>query len=186
MSTRGLLAGLVVICLGGCLDPFPGGPQPPDNGADGGGGGADMTTQGGTGIDPAAQHCVDVLNMYRSQAGVAAIKYDATLSVFSTKASQALAAGGAAHQYFIDASQSGTLFSSGFCGGAGENQAPGWAIQPDENGAIDSVLAAMMGEGPGGGHHDAIVSPSYGIVGVGLVVQTDGLWFTNDFSPPCH
>src|SRR4051794_27342008 len=185
MLARGFLAGLVVTCLGGCLEPF--GSQMPADGVDGGGGGAaDMTTQGGSGIDPAAQHCVDVLNMYRAQAGVAAIKYDAKLSMFSTSASQALAAGGAAHQYFIDASHSGTLFSSGFCGGAAENQAPGWSLQPDENGAIDSVLAAMMAEGPGGGHHDAIVSPSYGIVGVGLVIQGGGLWFTNDFSPPCH
>jgi hypothetical protein len=123
--------------------------------------------------------------MYRAQAGVAPLQYDAKLSMFSTAASQALANGGAAHQYFLDAANSGQLFTDGFCNGAAENQAPGWAIQPDENGTIDAILASMMAEGPGGGHHDNIVSPSNGIVGVGLVVQ-NGLWFTNDFSPPCH
>lgn len=177
----------LLVCLGGCLDPFPGPGDPGGSGdmAMGGGGSGDLGG-GGTGIDPYAQHCVDTINMYRSQAGVPPMKYDAKLSMFSTSASQALANGGAAHQYFIDASNNGTLFSAGFCNGAAENQAPGWPIQGGENATIDDVLATMMAEGPGGGHHDNIVSTTWGIVGVGLVVQSNGLWFTNDFSPPCH
>jgi len=38
------------------------------------------------GIDPAAQHCVDIINMHRAQAGVAPIQYSAKLSMFSTAA----------------------------------------------------------------------------------------------------
>ena len=124
--------------------------------------------------------------MYRAQAGVAPLQLDAKLSMFSQSATQALASGGGAHQYFIDASNSGQLFSDGFCNGAAENQAPGWPVDGDENATIDAILSAMMGEGPGGGHHDNIVSSSNAIVGVGLVVQQGSLYFTNDFSPACH
>jgi hypothetical protein len=185
MHLRDLLLGLVVLSASACLDAYPGpGPGDGSSGSDGGAGG-DLAG-GNPGIDPAAQHCVDTINMYRAQAGVAAILYDARLSMFSTAASQALANGGAAHQYFIDAANSGQLFNDGFCNGAAENQAPGWSLQPDENGAIDAILASMMSEGPGGGHHDNIVGAGNGIVGVGLVIQSGGLWFTNDFSPPCH
>jgi hypothetical protein len=123
--------------------------------------------------------------MYRSQAGVAPLQLSTQLDAFSLAASMALAAGGPAHGYFGDAANAGTLYSSGFCNGAAENQAPGWSLSPDEDSAIDSVLATMMGEGPGGGHHDNIVSSGNGLVGIGLYVTGGQLWFTNDFSPPC-
>jgi hypothetical protein len=174
------------VALAGCLPAFPSGPTPtgdPQRATPGGG------TDGGTGAasdDPAVQHCVSTINSYRSQAGVPPIQLSSTLSMFSQAASEALAAGGAPHQYFIDASNSGTLFSSGFCGGAAENQAPGWQVTGSLNDTIDAVLQAMMAEGPGGGHHDNIVSAGNALVGVGLVVANGSLYFTNDFSPPCH
>ena len=90
-----------------------------------------------------------------------------------------------AHQHFVTASQNGTLFSSGFDGAAAENQGDqnGWMPGP-EAGAIDQILAAMIAEGPGGGHHDAIVMPGYHKVGVGLLEDSaNRLYFTNDFSP---
>jgi hypothetical protein len=40
----------------------------------------------------------------------------------------------------------------------------------------------MMAEGPGGGHHDAIVNPSYTRVGIGIIVDSQGqTWLTEDF-----
>jgi uncharacterized protein YkwD len=164
---------LACATLAGCLGSVH---QPGDMGGGGGGGGTAPTAE--------AQRNLDEVNRYRAILGRKPLAYSVKLSEFATRASDALAAGGAPHAYFSAASNSGTLFSSGFCNGAGENQAPGWPAGnlPD---TVDAVLKAMMDEGPGGGHHDAIVSPSYGLLGVGLVVKNGQLYFTNDFSPPC-
>jgi hypothetical protein len=44
------------------------------------------------------------------------------------------------------------------------------------------LLKIMMDEGPGGGHHDNILSPKYRRVGIGLVYVGDRFYLTNDFS----
>lgn len=172
----------VLLC--GCLGNY----DPPNGGGNadlsGGGGSTDMATGGGN-VDPHIQHCLAGLNMYRSQAGVQPYSLSDALNAFALEGSKELAAGGPAHGHFSDAGNAGTLFSSGFCNGAAENQAPGWSIAPDEDSTIDAVLSSMMSEGPGGGHHDNIVSPGFAIVGVGLYITGNQLWFTNDFSPPC-
>jgi uncharacterized protein YkwD len=152
-------------------------------GCSGSGSGTTGTT--GTTNDPAVQHNLDVLNMYRAQNNAPALVLSSALNQFATKGTQDLAAGGTAHAHFMAASADGSIWNSGFCGGAGENQAPGWPLTPDENGAVDAILKAMMDEGPGGGHHDNIVNPAYRSVGVGLVLQS-GLFLTNDFSNACN
>jgi uncharacterized protein YkwD len=149
----------------------------------GDGGGTTGTT--GTSSDPAVQHNLDVLNMYRSQNNAPALVLSGALNQFADTGSQQLAAGGGAHGHFMAASNDGSIWKSGFCGGAGENQAPGWPLNPDENGTIDAILKAMMDEGPGGGHHDNIINSNYRSVGIGLVVQ-GGLYLTNDFSNACN
>ena len=150
-------------------------------------GGDGNGTTGTTGVmaDPAMQHNLDVLNMYRSQNNAPALVFSAQLNQFAATGTQDLAGGGAAHAHFKAASDDQSIWKSGFCGGAGENQAPGWPLNPDENGTIDAILKAMMDEGPGGGHHDNIVNPAFRSVGVGLVLQS-GLYLTNDFSNACN
>jgi uncharacterized protein YkwD len=128
------------------------------------------------------QHNLDALNAYRAQAGSPPLKLSDALNKFATTGSEELSNGGQAHGHF----GSSDVFSNGFCNGAGENQAPGWGINGDENGTIDGILKAMMDEGPGGGHHDNILNPSYALVGIGLVIKDDGLYFTNDFSNACN
>ena len=154
----------------------------------GGGGSAGSGGGGGsTNTDAHVQHNVDMLNMYRAQAGVAPLTLDDALSTFSTTASNMLESTGQAHGYFVAQSNSGALWSQGFCSSAAENQAPGWPINGgDEDATIDGILKAMMDEGPGGGHHDNILAASSTRVGVGLVVDAQQqLWFTNDFSGSC-
>jgi hypothetical protein len=133
----------------------------------------------------AAMHCLATLNMYRAQSEAPAARLDDQLSTFSMRASQALAAGGPDHGYFNAAGDS--LWTRGFCSAAAENQAPGWAISHgDEDATIDAILAAMIAEGPNGGHYRNIMDPKTVRVGVGLVVDgSSRLWFTNDFSAPC-
>ncbi|HZS41859.1 MAG TPA: CAP domain-containing protein [Polyangia bacterium] len=139
--------------------------------------------------DQFVQHNLDVLNQYRAQQSppAAALALDDQLSSFALTGSQQLMATNVPHQHFKTASASGAIWTSGFCNTAGENQAPGWPASSDsvELGSIDDVLAQMMAEGPGGGHHDNIVSTDFARVGIALVVQNGQLWLTNDFSGPC-
>jgi uncharacterized protein YkwD len=156
----------------------------------GGGAGSATTGTGGTtagnNADPFVQHNLDALNSYRAANGASALVLDSDLDNFAGTGSQQLAAGGAAHGHFMQAISDKTIWTSGFCGGAGENQAPNWPVNGDENATIDGILKAMMDEGPGGGHHDNIVNPAYVSVGVGLLVQSGGLYLTNDFSNACN
>ena len=175
----------VLLC--GCLASYdpPGGGGNPDLSMPGGGGGSTDMAMGGSGVDPHIQHCLDGVNRYRSQAGLSPYQLSDALNAFALEGSKELAAGGPSHGHFLDAANAGTLYTMGFCNGGAENQAPGWGINGDEDSTIDAVLASMMAEGPGGGHHDSIVSPTFALLGVGLYVTGNQLWFTNDFSPPC-
>jgi uncharacterized protein YkwD len=126
------------------------------------------------------QHCLDQLNAYRAQAGAPALTLDDDLNAFALAGSQELMQDHSAHAHFkADSSQ---LFALGFHS-LGENQGDpnGW-MPMDEDAAIDSILSAMMAEGPGGGHHDNILSTGFSVTGVGLIEDPSGrLYFTNDF-----
>lgn len=179
----------LAIGAGGCLGAVgPGGSGGGGSGGGGSGGGAGGGGgTGGTVADAHQQHCVDQLNMYRAQAGVAPLQFDAQLSTFSMTASMDLAATGQPHAYFQQEGQSGAIWNDGFCNSAAENQAPGWDASGGVDATVDSILQAMMAEGPGGGHHDNILAPSSSRVGVGLYVDAQQrLWFTNDFSASCN
>ncbi|HXU72195.1 MAG TPA: CAP domain-containing protein [Polyangia bacterium] len=183
---RGVALALAMIALPACGMLSSG-----SNGGGGGSGGGGSGGGGGGGssnADAHVQHNVDVLNMYRAQAGAAPLVLDDQLSTFSTTASNMLESTGQAHGYFMAQIASMDLWNQGFCGSAAENQAPGWPINGgDEDATIDAILKAMMDEGPGGGHHDNILASSSTRVGVGLVVDAQQqLWFTNDFSGPCQ
>lgn len=135
--------------------------------------------------DPHVQHNLATLNMYRAQNGVAALTLSDQLMTFSGNAVAAYESSNSAHAYF--GAQGSKLWTEGFCSGAGENQAPNWPTNGDEDATIDAILAAMMAEGPGGGHHDNIVNKDFAELGVGLIVtSSNGLWFSNDFSNACN
>ncbi len=143
-----------------------------------------------SGFDAFQQRNLDIVNMYRAAKGIAPLSLDLKLSAFALAGSQELAADHLPHQHFLTASSMGTIFSSGFVGGAAENQGSptGWpvlAADPMQNELvqIDSIEQAMYSEGPGGGHHDAIMNPAFTRLGVGLLEVSGQLYLTNDFSP---
>jgi uncharacterized protein YkwD len=168
---------LIPAMLIGCGGSGDGGSGGSGGGGSGGGGGAVSSN------DPAVQHNLDALNAYRAKAGSPKLALSDALNDFATVGSNQLADGGKAHGHF----GASDVFKSGFCSGAGENQAPGWPVDGDDkNATIDGILKAMMDEGPGGGHHDNILNPKFALVGIGLVMRNDGLYFTNDFSNACN
>ena len=135
------------------------------------------------GADP--QHNLDELNRYRTQAGVAPLTLDGRLSAFALDASRALESTRVPHGYYEAASSDGSAYSRGFCQSGAEIQAPGWRVQPTVDATVEEILRTMMAEGPGGGHHDAIVDSRFTRVGIGILVENGGVWLTNDFSEPC-
>ena len=156
------------------------------HGGGGGGGGGSGGGSPGT-ATMHQQHNLDMLNMYRAQHNAGPLVIDDQLNAFSTTAAEQLEATGQPHGYFIAQGNSGQIWMQGFCTAAGENQAPKWPVNGDEDATIDAILVAMMNEGPGGGHYDNIVSANFSRVGIGLVVDANQqLWFSNDFSGSCH
>jgi hypothetical protein len=134
------------------------------------------TPSGDPVLDDARKHCLETINAYRAKAGVAPMALDDGLNTFAQAASQQLSVDHKPHAYFAANARSCT------CRVGAENQGSpnGWPAG-DPNTQIDQVLAAMMREGPGGGHHDNIVSARYKRLGVGLVGLGSRLYFTNDF-----
>lgn len=126
------------------------------------------------------RHNLNQLNYYRTRAGVSALQMDAGLNAFAHTGSVELMSDHVPHKHFSDVD----VWANGFKGGAAENQGDpdGWFPGPT-NKIIDDILKSMMDEGPGGGHHDAIVNPGFRRVGIGLVKDSQGrLFLTNDFS----
>ena len=56
----------------------------------------------------------------------------------------------------------------------------GWPPGPADT-QVAEILRGMMDEGPGGGHHDAILAEEWRRMGVGIVNPGGQLYFTVDF-----
>ena len=131
---------------------------------------------------------VERVNAYRRAAGLAPVSLDPALSSFARAGSSQLSRDHVPHGHFR--SEGDSIWRQGFTGGSAENQGSptGWpraAADPAQNERrqIDQILAAMMGEGSGGGHFRNMMNPKAKRVGVGLLEDADGkLYLTNDFS----
>jgi hypothetical protein len=147
------------------------------------------------GFDQFQHHNLDVVNMYRATLGVAPLVLDQQLCTFALAGSQELSMDHMPHQHFINASNNGTIWSSGFNGSAAENQGDpnGWPVASsdpvqNEMSQIDQIQQAMFNEGPGAGeahgHYTNMMNAQYTRLGVGLLEDPSGmLYLTNDFSP---
>ena len=132
--------------------------------------------------DPLVKFNVDLLNQYRARAGVAPLVYDARVSAFAFDGSRELAANHRAHAHFAR--------SPAYAGHTAENQGDPNGVPPmgpDRTSSgqqqIAMLLKLMFDEGPGGGHHDNMLNPTYRRVGIGLFYTPAGaLYLTNDFS----
>jgi uncharacterized protein YkwD len=133
-----------------------------------------------------AQHNLDRINGYRRAAGLPPLALDAGLSAFALEGTREMIRDHAFHGHIAHASQA-ERERAGFRSSWAENQGGESRALPDpvknEEKQIDDILDGMMKEGPGGGHHDNILSKSAKRLGVGIVAQDDGsLSLTNDFS----
>lgn len=135
-------------------------------------------------------HNLARINYYRGLKGALALQLDAQLTAFAQAGSAQLSVDHLPHQHFINASNAGTLWTTGgFRSSAAENQGDpnGWtqlSSDPTQNTTlqIDAIMLAMFNEGPGGGHYENMVATRFTRVGIGLVTVSGKLYLTNDFS----
>jgi hypothetical protein len=145
------------------------------------------------GFDAFQHHNLDVVNAYRATLNVAPLVLDKQLCTFAQAGSVELSQDHTPHQHFITAGNNGSLWTSGFNGGAAENQGDpnGWFVMSqdatqNEMMQIDDIQKAMFNEGPGAGeahgHYTNMMNAAYKRLGVGLLEVGGKLYLTNDFS----
>lgn len=129
----------------------------------------------------ALQYNLKRLNDYRRETGLSEFVLDKALSNFATDGNKDAAATQVAHGHFKQAVHD----APAFCNSVGENQSFHRPTE-DLHASIDGMLASMMAEGPGGGHHDNILNPDFHRVGLAVDVIDGELYITNDFSSVCE
>ncbi len=131
---------------------------------DTGGSSGDVTP---TGTTP-AEICVSTINQYRATKGLPAYaRWDAAESCSDGQAKS-------------DGTTKAAHGAFGKCGEHAQNECPGWPGPPDA--MIPQCLKAMFGEGPGGGHYDAIMGKQYTKVSCGFATAPDGqIWAVQNF-----
>jgi hypothetical protein len=116
------------------------------------------------------------INGMRSLHGVGLLELDDALTAFAQEGSDRLARDHRGHGHIIE--QQAT------CPGCGENQSDSRGWRPGPLGRqIDEILALMMDEGPGGGHHDNMLDPRWTRLGVGITNPGGEAYVTTDFAP---
>ena len=119
--------------------------------------------------DDAAQHCVDVINMYRATIGVAPLQRWIDAEVCSNEEAESDSMTGQAHGAF------------GSCDEFAQNECPGWPGPPEP--MLDGCLELMWAEGPGEpfsehGHYINMSNPDYTMVACGFHETADGSWWS--------
>lgn len=135
--------------------------------------------------DPLVKYNVDRVNAYRAKKGLGALLYDAKISSFAKRGSEQLARDHSPHAHFAAHAKGAPGFGSKAAENQGDpNGVPSLDPDPARNGRkqVDLLLKLMMDEGPGGGHYDNMMNPSFRRIGVGLVYVGGKLYLTNDFS----
>lgn len=139
---------------------------------------ADVPAPDPDGLQACRDHNLARINEYRATAGVPPLVADREMDAFALAASEQYSRDRKPHQYLKDHGGRGYAENQGFA--AGSPIDPADVIGSCKR-AVDVTLEVQMSEGPGGGHHDSIVTPKSTKLGSGLYIVGDRVWFTNDF-----
>jgi len=116
----------------------------------------------------AAGVCVATINEYRKTKGLPAYERWDTAESCSDGQAKSDGSTGTAHGAFPR------------CGEHAQNECPGWPGPPAT--MIPQCLKAMFGEGPGGGHYEAMMGKQYTKVSCGFATAPDGqIWAVQNF-----
>jgi len=140
--------------------------------------GQDRSSRVGLDADlPAMRHyTLQFINGVRAMNGRGPLFLNTELNAFAQQGSIELSINHIPHHHFEE-----SAFGCG-CHAEAENQGSptGWAPGPVDT-QISEMLSGMLAEGPGGGHHDAMLWPEAHKLGVGIVNPGWQMYFTNDF-----
>jgi len=130
----------------------------------------------GADLETMREYTLSLVNALRRARLVAPLARDPLLDDFAQEGSVFLSLNHRPHHHFE------TLAASCGCGAQGENQGDpfGWPPGPPDT-QIAELVGGMMDEGPGGGHHDALVAPEWRRLGVGILNPGGRMYFTLDF-----
>jgi uncharacterized protein YkwD len=130
----------------------------------------------GVRVDDVRVYTQKFINGIRAMNGRRRLGLDAQLTEFAQQGSIELSRNHLPHHHFETESwrsSSGALSEV-------QGSHHGWAPGPADT-QVAEIVRGMMEEGPGGGHHDAILDPQWRRMGVGIVNPGGLLYFTVDF-----
>ena len=138
--------------------------------------GAPAETDTEMSVDEARDYVLGYVNGVRKLNGVGwPVTRDPPLDAFADAGSDQLAQDHRPHQHMTD--HAAELPGAGEVQGSKDGTRPG----PLED-QLASVLLGMMGEGPGGMHHDLLLRPEWRRLGVGIVTRDGRTYVTVDFT----
>ncbi|MGH7440899.1 MAG: CAP domain-containing protein [Polyangiaceae bacterium] len=125
--------------------------------------------------EEAHEYVLGYVNGIRKLSHLPALVRDPALDAFALAGSMELAQDHRQNQHIIDRHQE-------FAGRSSEIQGSPEGLTPGPlEDQIGATLVRWVAEGPGGMHHDAIVSPTWRKLGAGLVSVEGRAYFTVDF-----
>jgi hypothetical protein len=129
-----------------------------------------------TDLDELRQYTLDLMNGLRRYQRRSPLELDPALNTFAQEGSIQLSIDHRPHAHFESEARRCD------CGAEAENQGSpdGWPPGPPDT-QITEMLRGMRHEGPGGGHYDALMSPEWTRVGVGILNPGSRMYFTTDF-----
>jgi hypothetical protein len=127
-------------------------------------------------VDEAHEYVLGYVNGVRKLNGVGPVVRDDSLDAFAQAGSEELAQDHRQNQHMTDHAVE-LHASSGEVQGSPDGSRSG-PLQDQ----IAEILLRMMGEGPGGMHHDVMLRPEWRKLGVGIVSRGGRMFFTVDFS----
>jgi len=126
------------------------------------------TASGGAPTGSAAEICVATINELRKTKG---------LPAYARWTDNETCSDGQAK---TDATTRNPHGAFGKCEEFGQNECPGWDGTPEQ--MIPQCLKAMWGEGPGGGHYEAMANKKYTKVACGFGTASNGqIWAVQNF-----
>ena len=137
-------------------------------------------------ISDLQQQMFTLINNDRAAQGLPPYNWDATLAAGAGTHSDLMATScGLQHQCPGESDPGTRISTEGVSSTSWGENIGYWGGDGDYSNDLAQIEQSMMNEGPGGGHYDNLMSPSFQKVGIGVSIDANGyVWVTEDFVQP--